>query len=66
MYVSHMAQYIFQWGRLHPASLVVWAKLGGMGFVLPRILLFSLILLYILSGFPAYTSCLAIGQSAFT
>ena len=27
VYVSHMTQYLFQWGRSHPASSVVWAGL---------------------------------------
>ena len=54
-----MAQYLFQWGRSHPAASVVWAGVGGINFLLPRILLFSLHHFYFLSGFPTYTSCLA-------
>ena len=49
----------FNGGSLHPAALVVWAGVGGINFLLPRILLFSLQHFYFLSGFPTYTSCLA-------
>ena len=50
---------LFQWGRSHPAVLVVWAGVEGINFLHPSILLFSLHHFYFLSGFPAYTSWLA-------
>ena len=53
-----MAQYLFQLGSLHVSSLVVCAGVAEEP-LLPRILLFSLHHLYFLSGFPAYTACLA-------
>ena len=59
IYFSHVAQYLFQWSSLHPAALVVWAGVGGINFLLPRILLLSLHHFHFLSGFPTYTSCLA-------
>ena len=54
-----MAQYLFQWGSSHPAALVIWAGVGGINFLFPRILLLSLHHFHFLSGFPTYTSCLA-------
>ena len=63
--VSHVAQYLIQWGS--HILLFLWSgqDCGEMGFLLPRILLFSLTSLYFLSGCPAYTSCLANGQLVF-
>ena len=56
-----MAWYLSQLGRLHLASSLVWAVLGmgGMGFLLLSIFLFSSHYLYFLYGWPTYTSCLA-------
>ena len=58
IYVSHMAQYLSQLSRLHLASCGL-SSTARMGFLLPRILLFSSPRLYFLSGWPTYTSCLA-------
>ena len=57
--------YLFQQGRSHLLSLVSGQDCGGMGFLLPRILLFSLPHLYFLSDCPAYASCPATDQSEF-
>ena len=59
IYVSHVAQYLFQWGCSHPAASVIWTGVGGINFLLPRILLLSLHHFHFLFGFPACTSCLA-------
>ena len=53
-----MAPYLSQLGKLHAASSVVCAGVAE-GFLCPRILPVSLLHPYFLSGFPAYTACLA-------
>ena len=54
IYVSPVALYLFQWGRSNPAASVIWAGMGGINFLLPRILLLSLHHFHFLSGFPTY------------
>ena len=54
-----MAQYLFQRGQL-TCCLFDGLRRNRRGTsLLPRILLFSLLYPYFLSGFPAYTACLA-------